>query len=156
MSDFIDIELKNFISLIQKGRGWGEELNRFLPLSIKHNVKYRCLGRIWDGVLKVCPENYDKWNINRQCKNQVFEDDLCRSCFNRKHSSGLVTEYPHERIVLNDYRKGLLKLQENFKNVINKNNYSEEEYKKMSSIMTRNIDKEIDLNKYERYLTNIN
>ena len=131
----INNELVRFINYINLKKKWTIETNIYLEnQSIKGRL--RCLARAWDGPSKIYP--LGNWDINKQCKSEVFMDNLCHKCLNKKWKSGLVSEYPDENTVLVFYRKTLKKLKgKNFEKYIN-----------------RDVDEEIDLNKYQKYILN--
>lgn len=89
----------------------------------------RCLARIWD-----VKSNYD---INKQCGNKVFKSDICYSCLSKKKQFGLVTKYPTETNILEYYDKCLRKLA-----------------KKNPKYINRNVYDELNLNIYQKYISN--
>ena len=117
----IYLELKQFIDFINLTKNWDIEY-KFIPDLYQVNL-LRCMGRIWDSK---------DWNINKQCKNKVFIDELCFSCYKKNTGSitGRVNEYPDEKNVIKWYIIGIEK----------------------DKLNKRNIYKEIDLNKYKKYL----
>ena len=137
----LELELYNFIDQINHKKQWKLDKTKFCPnLFIKGQL--RCMGRIWDSK---------DWDINKQCSKKAVVDNLCGSCFRRNNSCGIVNEYPNEEIVTKWYRLGISKLQKSVKE-INPMLYSKDKYNSLIQIFDRNIDKEIDLNKYEKYI----
>ena len=117
----IYLELKQFIDFINLKKNWNMEYT-FIPDLQRTNL-LRCMGRIWDSK---------HWDINKQCKNNIFIDELCFTCYKKNTGSiiGRVNEYPDEKNVIKWYIIGVEK----------------------EKLNNRNIYKEIDLNKYKKYL----
>ena len=115
--DLIYLELGRFIDSINIKKQWNIE-HTIIP-DLDYKKQLRCMSRIWDSK---------DWDINKQCKNSVFLDELCKSCYKRNTSSkiGRVNEYPDEESVIDWYIKGLRKHNPLLKNIyseINLNNY---------------------------------
>ena len=65
----INLDLQKFIDFINLKKSWDIKYDIIDNLQIRNQL--RCMGRIWDSK---------DWNINKQCKNKVFDNDLCISC----------------------------------------------------------------------------
>ena len=125
MKDFhlIYLELERFIDFINIKKKWNIEYSVISDLEYKKQL--RCMGRIWDNK---------NWNINKQCKNSVYLDELCLSCYKKTTSSkiGTINEYPDESNVIRWYILGInkQKLERNIYDEINLNNYKKYVIKK--------------------------
>lgn len=119
-------DIDQLIKFINLKRSWNLSPSNYIK-DLNVTKQKRCLSRIWDS---------DEWDINKQCINPVGLENLCFRCLKKKYSSGLVNEYPDEDMVLKFYRDGLIKLQKT----------NPEKYK------NRNIDKEINLIKFNKYI----
>ena len=115
----INLDLQKFIDFINLKKSWDIKYDIIDNLQIRNQL--RCMGRIWDSK---------DWNINKQCKNKVFDNDLCISCFKKSTIKriGRVDEYPDYNFVTKWYIDGLKKINSD-----------------------RNIENEIDLEIFEKF-----
>ena len=126
----LKIELGRFIEFINLKKGWN--INKVDYLEDFNSLKVRrCMARIWDAG----HDSSKNFDINRQCTNRVFLNDICRRCFKKKYVER-VDEYPDEKITLVYYRNKI-------------NEYREQGIPKFKG---RYVDDEINLNNYKKYI----
>lgn len=157
----IENELKYFILTINKTKNWNIDYKKYIyefkhKCDLNQKKNERCLCRLWDCRLTGLNNNNDydflikifnSININKQCQNYSYKDQLCNQCYNKKEFHGYINEYPCDKFI-QIYISSLEKLKKTFYS-LDRTKYTDDQYKELSKILNRDIIREIDLNNYK-------